>query len=143
MRKDIKNYEGLYAADGDLGEIIVLPRIIKKGCYKVDCLINEKVKKGHKTPQGYLLTTLTKDKKIKTYLSHRLIAETLLPNPLNLPQVNHKDGDRANNKLNNLEWVTQSENMIHSYQILKYSPSQKTREKRGEKIENPMNVEKE
>ncbi len=46
---------------------------------------------------------------------HRLIALTFLPNPDNLPQVNHKDGNKFNNSLDNLEWVSASENVIHSY----------------------------
>lgn len=53
-----------------------------------------------------------KDKK-KNLLLHRAIAVAFIPNPLNLPQVNHKDGDKSNNKIDNLEWVTASQNIQH------------------------------
>jgi len=46
----------------------------------------------------------------RTFAAHRLVAETWIPNPLNLPQVNHIDRDRTNNKISNLEWVTAREN---------------------------------
>jgi hypothetical protein len=59
---------------------------------------------------GYLQVGLSKDGKSKTYLLHRLIAETLLPNPENKPQVHHIDGDRTNPALSNLQWTTPKEN---------------------------------
>lgn len=54
---------------------------------------------------------------VKSFLVHRLVALTYLPNPLGLPQVNHKDGDKLNNHVDNLEWVTASDNMKHAYEI--------------------------
>lgn len=50
----------------------------------------------------------------KKYLVHRLVAECYIPNYDSLPEVNHKDGDKLNNSVDNLEWVTTSENQLHS-----------------------------
>lgn len=68
---------------------------------------------------GYLRVVLCsgsgKTYKEKRYSVHRLVAEQFLPNPLNLPYVNHIDNDRGNSKLSNLEWCTHSENMRHCH----------------------------
>lgn len=64
---------------------------------------------------GYLQCNLY-DENGKVYKRvHRLVAETFIPNPYNLPQVNHIDGNKLNNNVNNLEWVTNSENVQHGY----------------------------
>lgn len=64
---------------------------------------------------GYLRVELWKDGKGKKYSVHRLVAMAFIPNPKDLPQVNHLDGNKANNHYSNLEWATQSENQKHAY----------------------------
>jgi hypothetical protein len=63
---------------------------------------------------GYKMVRLTTKEGKKGYAVHRLVAETFIPNPDNLPIVNHKDGNKLNNCVDNLEWVTQSENRVHA-----------------------------
>ena len=60
---------------------------------------------------GYLKVSLWKDNKQKTFFIHRLVAEAFIPNPNNLPQVNHKDEDKTNNNVWNLEWCDRRYNM--------------------------------
>lgn len=70
---------------------------------------------------GYLQVALQKHKKRKDEKIHRLVAEAFIPNPENKPQVNHIDGDKTNNNVNNLEWTTTSENQLHSIYVLKHN----------------------
>lgn len=98
---------------------------------RVRSKVKEQIGLGHQhyllTPQvtekGYLVIALTKRKKDSQhrgnlYRVHRLVAEAFIPNPDCKPQVNHIDGNKSNNKVDNLEWATASENHIHSYKAL-------------------------
>lgn len=76
-----------------------------------DIHIHKSIHVNH-TKEGYEVITLTKTRK---YLIHRLVAETFIPNPENKKEVNHKDLNKQNNKADNLEWVSRSENMKHAY----------------------------
>lgn len=67
--------------------------------------------------KGYLRIKLTKNGKEKRVMLHRLIAESFIPNPENKPQVNHINGIKTDNKIENLEWVTHLENIRHSIKI--------------------------
>jgi len=64
---------------------------------------------------GYLDVMLCKDGKALRCQVHRLVAETFIPNPENKRTVNHKNGDKTDNRIDNLEWATQSENVKHAY----------------------------
>ena len=72
-----------------------------------------------KSNAGYLQTGLCFDGKVKLWSVHRLVALLYIPNPNGLKEVNHKDGNKTNNHVSNLEWVTRKENSLHSTQILK------------------------
>jgi hypothetical protein len=69
-----------------------------------------------KSKAGYLRVELWDKGRGKKHSIHRLLAEAFIPNPEGKPQVNHIDGDKTNNALSNLEWVTQSENQKHAYE---------------------------
>ena len=73
-----------------------------------------RILKPDKLINGYLRIELSTDKVKNRYRIHRLVAEYFIPNPDNKTQVNHKDGNKENNNVDNLEWVTNSENMIHA-----------------------------
>ena len=101
--------ENYYASN--IGRIKSMPRWVKKG--NSSRFIQEKILKPIKTKSGYFVVNITLPKR-KQYLVHRLIALTFLGDAdLN---VNHIDLDKSNNKVLNLEWVTQKENILHSIQ---------------------------
>lgn len=75
----------------------------------------EKLLKPKKHKDGYLFVQLTKNKKRSNLYIHRLVAQAFISNPENKPMVNHKDGNKRNNCIENLEWVTAKENAVHAY----------------------------
>lgn len=72
-----------------------------------------------KKPNDYLRVTFGKGGKYYKFLHHRVLALQFISNPENKPFINHKDGNRQNNSIDNLEWVTHSENTIHSIRVTK------------------------
>lgn len=98
--KDIKGYEGLYQVS-NLGKVKYLPKYHTK---------KEGIMK-YTLRSGYRNLILRKNGTRKSKQIHRLVAETFIDNPYNKPFVNHKDYNRQNNNVDNLEWVTQKENV--------------------------------
>lgn len=91
-----------------------------EGLYEVSStgiIRNAKTKKYivQSTINGYFRVNLWKENKYKTRRVHRLVAEAFIPNPKNKRTVNHKDGNKQNNCVENLEWMTHSENNKHAY----------------------------
>lgn len=103
--KDLKRFDNLY-------------QVSNKG--RVRSLIHNVILKpaniayrNQEKSNGYQVVNIKK----KIYYVHRLVAEEFIPNPDNLPQINHKDGNKQNNNVENLEWCTNSENMSHAYRL--------------------------
>lgn len=107
--KDIKNYEWLY-------QISNLWRLKSLGNSRTR---KEKIKKTRLNHWWYEYVFLNKAWVRKQLRIHRLISEYFLPNPYNKPYINHKNWIRNDNRLENLEWCTNSENILHSVNILK------------------------
>lgn len=113
LKQWVCGYEGLYEVDV-YGNVYSIPRETTKG--------------GKLKPQnahGYYRVALTKNGTTKCYFVHRLVAEAFIPNPDNLPQVNHKDECKTNNSVENLEWCTAIYNTRYGTGIKRQSESRR------------------
>ena len=99
MRKKIQNYTNYYIYDN--GDVLNIK--------------TEKILKGSIGKNGYKYYRLSKNGNKKMHYAHRLVAEAFLENLNDLPVVNHKDGNKLNNNVDNLEWVTYTENIAHAH----------------------------
>lgn len=115
--RDIEGYEGLY-------------QISNKGHVKSLYNGSERILKPRDNGRGYLRVHLTKENTSKHIRVHRLVARAFIPNPDNLPEVNHKDENKKNNCVENLEWMRHIDNCNYgnrnekiSRKILQYSKS--------------------
>lgn len=92
----------------NFGRVRTLDRIVPRGKYTQ--FVKGLILKQYDNGNGYLHVVLSMNGKTVTKKVHRLVAETFISNPDNLPEVNHKDCNRANNNVENLEWCTRSYN---------------------------------
>lgn len=116
--KPIKDYEGYYEVS-DTGSVRSLDRIVpdsKTGTKRIKGRIMKQSESKDKSRKGkgYYVVNLRKFHTSYVTQVHKLVAEAFLPNELNLPTVNHKDGDKHNNNVDNLEWATYSDNNLHA-----------------------------
>ena len=109
--KDVVGYEGYYVVS-NLGRIATLSHTVSfTSVYngvEVKKTFNTKqyLRKLHRGKYGYMECTLRDSKRIKLMKVHRIVAEAFIPNSQSLPSINHKDEDKTNNKVENLEWCT-------------------------------------
>ena len=114
--KDVVGYEGKYMVSS-IGEIISIVRQTeaKKQGKRI---LNRKVLAVRINRCGYLYVNLYKNLKRKTLTIHRIVATAFIPNPENKPHINHKDGNKLNNHVENLEWCNAKENENHKRNVL-------------------------
>ena len=114
--KDIKGYEGKYQVS-NLGRV-------KSLNYRGNTN-KEVIMANTQNKNGYFKIGLSKNNKKKNYTIHKLVAEAFIPNPNNLKEINHKDEDKSNNKVDNLEWCNHKENCNYGTRISRCSEKQK------------------
>lgn len=117
--KDIAKYEGLYQVS-NYGNVRSLN-------YRHTGKVNKIAKMRNR--YGYLIVALSKNSVKSRKQIHQLVAKAFIPNPENKPEVNHIDGNKENNVVSNLEWVTSKENTQHAINVLKWNflPNRKTK----------------
>lgn len=116
--RKIAGYEGYYEVS-DAGLVRSLDRYVTDSTGKTRLLTGKNMKQScsinkHRNTEGYLVVNLHKNCVSAIAQVHRLVAETFIPNPDLYPTVNHIDGDKHNNNVENLEWVSYAKNNIHA-----------------------------
>ena len=120
--KDIPGYNGRYQAS-NLGRIRSMDREVTKSNGSKE-FYKGKVLKPFVGTNGYLYITIAEEPgKFRPRRLHRVIAETFIPNPLNLPQINHINEDKTDNRVCNLEWCTAEYNTFYGHRIEKFAKS--------------------
>lgn len=97
---------------------------------------NKMLTNKYKTHDGYRVITLSHKNKYKPYRIHRLVAKTFIDNPNNFPEINHKDENKSNNHVSNLEWCDRRYNALYSNNIEKMNKSTRKKVVQLDKEEN-------
>ena len=116
--KDIQGYEGFYQIS-NLGNVKSLERVVDKGNGILQHR-KERIMNKRESIDGYYIAKLNVNKKSTSIAIHILVARHFIDNPNNYPEVNHKDCNRKNNQVDNLEWCTHQQNVEHSKQLGHY-----------------------
>lgn len=120
--KPIEGYEGLYEIAND-GTVKSLKRMVDPGNGRRHYEIEEQIFLSRIHKNGYKYISLSKNGKTVTYRTHRLVAIAFIPNPENKSYINHINGIKHDCRVENLEWVTPSENDLHAFKTgLRNSP---------------------
>ncbi len=107
-----------YYEISSLGNVKSVSRAVKSSVQKNGFRITkEKIKPSQDNGKGYKQLYVQINRKRILFYVHRLVAKYFIENPLNLPEVNHIDGNKSNNSFRNLEWVTRKENVNHAFDI--------------------------
>jgi len=116
--RPVKGYEGLYAITED-GRVYSYPKPTNNrylsGRWLKPSVASRSMSTKTTGGTGYHTVQLFKDKKMKVIAVHRLVADAFIPNPDGLPQINHKNMDKGNNSVSNLEWCDNSYNQKHRH----------------------------
>ena len=136
--KDIKGYEGLYQIS-NYGNVKRLERTLSDGRQ-----LKELIFKLNISGDGYIMVGLTKDSVRQFYYVHRLVAEHFIPHDESKYEVDHIDTDRTNNVVDNLRWVTRSENNLNpiTRKRLGHEKGKTLSEETKEKIKNTMKLKR-
>ena len=129
--RDIEGFEGLYQVS-NYGRVKSVERTVR--CDRGYRIVQERILKAGTTDKGYLQVQLCKDGKVKNCYVHRLVADAFCDNPMGYTELNHRDENKENNRIENLEWCSRSYNT-------NYGTGNK---RRAEKLSKPVfSVDKE
>lgn len=121
MRHKIKDFDNyMISESGEIVSLSYMKYLPQNGGW---FRTKEKILKPSIISTGYYAVVLINKNGRSHKTIHRLLAETFIPNPNNKCDVNHKDGNKLNNKLSNLEWCTRSENIIHAHRNSLFNPA--------------------